>query len=120
MLSTASLSTSSGTAPGFHMPNLRARSAVGAPAVHERVGKLESAGVIRGYHAVLAARREGQEIESCYFMAGEESFPGRARVKAIGDPERHIVDPNRVRGVARTRTTIALSTKWKGRIRPAS
>jgi hypothetical protein len=41
-------------------------------------------------------------------------------VKAIGDLERLIVDLNRARRVARTRTTIALSTKWKGRIRPAS
>lgn len=117
-----------------------------APAVHERVGKLESSGVIRGYRAevepetlglsltavigivqdssgdtdsVLDALRERQEIESCYFMAGEESFLCKARVKTIGDLERLIVDLNRVKGVARTRTTVALSTKWEGRIRPA-
>ena len=72
-----------------------------APAVHERVGKLETAGVIRGYRAdvapealglgvtaiigivqdssgdtdgILAALDPQPEIESCYFMAGEESF----------------------------------------------
>lgn len=117
-----------------------------APAVHERVGKLESSGVIRGYRAdvepealglpltavigivqdssgdtdaVLEALRERHEIESCYFMAGEESFLCKARVKTIGDLERLIVELNRVKGVARTRTTIALSTKWEGRVPPA-
>ncbi|GAA4243589.1 Lrp/AsnC family transcriptional regulator [Dactylosporangium darangshiense] len=118
-----------------------------APAVHERIGKLESSGVIRGYRAevepetmgfpltavigivqdssgdaesVLEALRARQEIESCYFMAGEESFLCKARVKTIGDLERLIVELNRIKGVARTRTTIALSTKWEGRSQPAS
>src|SRR4029078_10331680 len=69
-----------------------------APAVHERVGKLEAAGVIRGYHAdvepdaiqlgvtaiiglvvnandeLLDLLRQMPEVESCYFMAGEESY----------------------------------------------
>jgi len=72
-----------------------------APAVHERVGKLEAAGTIRGYRAdvdhealglgvtaligiiedsgadtddVLAAVRAMPEVESCYFMAGVESY----------------------------------------------
>jgi Lrp/AsnC family leucine-responsive transcriptional regulator len=118
-----------------------------APAVHERVGKLETSGVIQGYHAevhpealglpltavigivqdssgdsddILIALRERQEIESCYFMAGEESFLCKARVKTIGDLERLIIDLNRVKGVARTRTAIALSTKWEGRVPPVS
>jgi Lrp/AsnC family transcriptional regulator, leucine-responsive regulatory protein len=118
-----------------------------APAVHERIGKLESSGVIRGYRAevepetlgfpltavigivqdssgdadsVLEALRARDEIESCYFMAGEESFLCKARVKTIGDLERLIMELNRVKGVARTRTTIALSTKWEGRAQPAS
>ncbi|HTJ37225.1 MAG TPA: Lrp/AsnC family transcriptional regulator [Dactylosporangium sp.] len=118
-----------------------------APAVHERIGKLESSGVIRGYRAevepetlgfpltavigivqdssgdaesVLESLRARSEIESCYFMAGEESFLCKARVKTIGDLERLIVELNRIKGVARTRTTIALSTKWEGRSQPAS
>jgi Lrp/AsnC family leucine-responsive transcriptional regulator len=117
-----------------------------APAVHERIAKLESSGVIRGYRvevepetlgfpltavigivqdssgdadSVLDALRARDEIESCYFMAGEESFLCKARVKTIGDLERLIMELNRVKGVARTRTTIALSTKWEGRVQPA-
>jgi Lrp/AsnC family transcriptional regulator, leucine-responsive regulatory protein len=116
-----------------------------APAVHERVGRLESGGVIRGYHAdvapdqiglgvtaiiaivqesesesddVIEALRELPEIESCYFIAGEFSFLVKVRVGTIGELEKLIVRLNRTRGVASTRTTIALSTKWEGRPQP--
>ena len=118
-----------------------------APAVHERVGKLESAGIIRGYHAevapdaiglgvtaligivqdssgdtedILTAVEKLPEIESCYFMAGEESFLLKARVSSIIELERLIVELNRIRGVARTRTAGALSTKWEGRPQSAA
>lgn len=117
-----------------------------APAVHERVGKLESTGVIRGYHAevtpeeiglgvtaliglaqqpgtdindVVGALQALPEIESCYFLAGEESFLLRARVGTMAELEQLIVRLSRTHGVARTRTTVALSTKWEGRPQPA-
>lgn len=113
-----------------------------APAVHERVGKLETSGVLRGYHADVdpeavglgvtaligvvqdstgdidgLLRRLGDmaEIESCYFMAGEESFLLKARVGTIAELEHLIVRLNRTAGIARTRTAVALSTKWEGR-----
>jgi Lrp/AsnC family leucine-responsive transcriptional regulator len=118
-----------------------------APAVHERVGKLETSGVLRGYHAdvdpesvglgvtaligivqdntaemdtLLGTLRDMPEIESCYFMAGEESFLLKARVGTIPELEHLIVRLNRTAGVARTRTAIALSTKWEGRAQPAN
>ncbi|TDC33719.1 Lrp/AsnC family transcriptional regulator [Micromonospora sp. 15K316] len=118
-----------------------------APAVHERVGKLEAGGVLRGYRAdvepeavglgvtaligivedsgadtddVLAAFRNMPEIESCYFMAGVESFLLKARVGTIAELEQLIVRLNRTPGVASTRTGIALSTKWENRPRPVS
>jgi Lrp/AsnC family leucine-responsive transcriptional regulator len=59
------------------------------------------------------------EIESCYFMAGEESFLLKARLGTIAELEHLIVRLNRTPGIARTRTTIALSTKWEGRPQPA-
>jgi Lrp/AsnC family transcriptional regulator, leucine-responsive regulatory protein len=117
-----------------------------APAVHERVGKLEAGGIIRGYHAdvepeaiglgvtaiigivqdsdseiddVVEALRELPEIESCYFMAGEESFLLKARVGTIAELEQLIVRLNRTRGVASTRTAIALSTRWENRPQPS-
>ncbi|GIF74277.1 Lrp/AsnC family transcriptional regulator [Asanoa siamensis] len=116
-----------------------------APAVHERVGKLESSGVIRGYRAdvdpdavglgvtaligvveesttdaddLQALLKELPEIESCYFMAGVESFLLTVRVGTIAELERLIVRLNRTPGVASTRTGIALSAKWENRPRP--
>ncbi|MEU6021065.1 MULTISPECIES: Lrp/AsnC family transcriptional regulator [unclassified Micromonospora] len=116
-----------------------------APAVHERVGKLEAGGVIRAYRAevepetiglavtalisivedsnadtddVLEAFRAIPEIESCYFMAGVESFLLKARVSTIAELEQLIVRLNRTPGVASTRTSIALSTKWENRPQP--
>ena len=102
-----------------------------APAVHERVGKLESSGVVRGYRAdvdpeaiglgvtaligivedsgadtddMLESLRVLPEIESCYFMAGVESFLLKARVGTIAELEQLIVRLNRTPGVASTRT----------------
>jgi Lrp/AsnC family transcriptional regulator, leucine-responsive regulatory protein len=116
-----------------------------APAVHERVAKLESTGVIRGYRAevtpelvglgvtaligiaqqagteiddVVAALQELPEIESCYFLAGDESFLLKVRVGTMAELEQLIVRLSRTHGVARTRTTVALSTKWEGRPQP--
>ncbi|HEX2774420.1 MAG TPA: Lrp/AsnC family transcriptional regulator [Micromonosporaceae bacterium] len=118
-----------------------------APAVHERVGKLEASRVIRAYRAdvapesiglgvtaligivedstadtddVLAALRQMPEIESCYFMAGVESFLLKARVGTIAELELLIVRLNRTAGVASTRTAVALSTKWENRPQPAA
>ncbi len=116
-----------------------------APAVHDRVGKLETTGVILGYRTVVdpdtiglgvtaligllqsdgsetdditRALYELPEIESCYYLAGEESFLIKVRVGDISELEHLIARVNRVAGVARTRTTIALSTKWENRSQP--
>ena len=112
------------------------------PATHERVAKLESSGVIRGYAALLTPEAVGlgvtafigivqdadseiddivanvsrlPEVDSCYFLAGAESFLLKVRVATIAELEQLIVRLNRIAGVASTRTTIALSTKWEGR-----
>jgi Lrp/AsnC family leucine-responsive transcriptional regulator len=113
-----------------------------SPAVHERVGKLEAAGVITGYRAIVEptalgldvtalisviesdavddtgvedALRELSEIEDCWRVAGAEGFVLKVRVRDIPALEATIVALNRIRGVARTRTTVVLSTKWEGR-----
>jgi Lrp/AsnC family leucine-responsive transcriptional regulator len=112
------------------------------PATHERVGKLESSGVIRSYAALLDPESVGlgvtafigigqgaecdmdgivkdlgefPEIDSCYFLAGSESFLLKVRVPTIAHLEQLIVRLNRIPGVASTRTTIALSTRWEAR-----
>ncbi|AOS61334.1 Lrp/AsnC family transcriptional regulator [Actinoalloteichus hymeniacidonis] len=113
-----------------------------ASAVHERVGKLESAGVITGYHAVVDPRTVGlgvtalvgiqpsdvgddeqiadalgrlAEVESCYAVAGDEAFVVKIRVATMDDLERALGRLRRIEGVARTRTTVVLSTRFEGR-----
>ena len=117
-----------------------------APAVHERVGKLEAADVITGYHAAVAPESLGYsmsaliglflgdesdpaavdgalakvpEVEDCWFVAGEESYVVKVRVADVGALERMIGTLNAVKGVSRTRTTVVLSTKFEGRVQPA-
>ena len=117
-----------------------------APAVHDRVGKLEAAGVISGYHAavqptalglgvtaligiiqsdsaehddIAAALDDVPEVESCWFLAGEESFMIMVRVADVAALEYTIGRVNRIKGVARTRTTVVLSTRWEGRAQSA-
>jgi Lrp/AsnC family leucine-responsive transcriptional regulator len=112
-----------------------------APSVHERVGKLESAGVITGYRAVVdpvavgrgvtalvgliesdsvdetgveAALQAIPAIEDCWRVAGNEAYVLKVRVPDIPSLEATISAVNRIRGVARTRTTVVLSTKWEG------
>ncbi|GAA4001328.1 Lrp/AsnC family transcriptional regulator [Allokutzneria multivorans] len=113
-----------------------------ASAVHERVGKLETAGVITGYHAmvdpsavglgvtalvgiqptdtgdddeVAAALAELPEVESCYAVAGDEAFVVKVRVATVDELERTLGRLRRIAGVARTRTTVVLSTRFEGR-----
>jgi Lrp/AsnC family leucine-responsive transcriptional regulator len=113
-----------------------------APAVHERVGKLEASGVITGYHAAIEPGALGNpmnaligvfisdsadtdeiagalsaiaSVEDCWFVAGEETFVLKVAVTDVSGLERVIRDLNAVRGVARTRTTVVLSTKFEDR-----
>ncbi|AXX34019.1 AsnC-family transcriptional regulator [Actinosynnema pretiosum subsp. pretiosum] len=113
-----------------------------ASAVHERVGKLEATGVIVGYHAVVdpssvglgvtalisihptdtaddnevaLALAELTEVESCYRVAGDESFIVKVRVPTVDELERSLGALRKIPGVARTRTTVVLSTRFEGR-----
>jgi Lrp/AsnC family leucine-responsive transcriptional regulator len=113
-----------------------------ASAVHERVGKLEASGVITGYHATVDPRAIGlgvtalvgiqptdtgvddevaqalgelSEVESCWAVAGDEAFVVKVRVSTVDDLERTLGRLRRISGVARTRTTVVLSTRFEGR-----
>lgn len=113
-----------------------------ASSVHERVGKLEAAGIITGYHAVVNPSTVGlgvtalvgiyptdtaendelafsladlPEVESCYAVAGEEAFVVKVRVSTVDDLEQTLGRLRRIPGVARTRTTVVLSTRFEGR-----
>jgi Lrp/AsnC family leucine-responsive transcriptional regulator len=116
-----------------------------ASAVHERVGKLESTGVITGYHAVVDPRTVGlgvtalvgiqlsdngeqeevatslgrqPEVESCYAVAGDEAFIVKVRVGTVDELEHTLGRLRRLEGVSRTRTTVVLSTRFEGRPNP--
>lgn len=114
-----------------------------APAVRERLERLERTGVLTGYHAVVTPaavglgvsalvgvfQREGteqdqlaerlravREIEDCWTVAGDEAFILKVRVADVDALERLLAVLRRIPGVARTRTTVVLSSRWEGRI----
>ena len=115
-----------------------------APAVQERVRKLEREGVLRGTAARVAPARVGlgvsalvglqqregvdaddiverlrevPEIEDCWFVAGVEAFVVKVRVADLDDLDRTLRVLRHVPGVTRTRTTVVLSTPFEGRAR---
>lgn len=106
------------------------------------MAKLEASGVITGYRAVIdppsvgldvtaligviesdavdelgveEAMRAMPQVEDCWRVAGSEGYVLKVRVPDIPALEATIGALNRIRGVARTRTTVVLSTKWEGR-----
>ena len=117
-----------------------------APAAHERVSKLEAAGIITGYHAAVAPESLGYAmnalvgifmkdgvdsdqlaeqlaaipaVEHCWFVAGEETFIVKIRVPDVSGMEGTIRALSLIPGVARTRTTVVLSTKFEDRVQAA-
>lgn len=114
-------------------------------AVHERVAKLESSGVIMGYRAVVAPSSIGlgvtaligiepgetstdaeviaalesmPEVESCYGVAGDEAYVVKVRVATVDQLHLFLGRLRGISGVARTRTTVVLSTWFEGRPNP--
>lgn len=112
------------------------------PSVQERVRRLEERGVLTGYRAsvapaavglgvsaligilqsdsalsedVAAALEQVSEVEDCWFVAGEENFVVKVRAVDIAALEQVVGKLRRIEGVARTRTTVVLSTRWEGR-----
>ena len=113
------------------------------PSVTERVARLEREGVVTGYHAavdpaalgrsvaalvgvhlsdtsdqdaVAVALARLEEIEDCWFVAGDESFLLKVRVPDVTALEGTLSRLRKIRGISRTRTTVVLSTKWEGRV----
>lgn len=110
-------------------------------AVHQRVKRLEQKGVIQGYGAFVDHRsiglpttafisitpfevsqpddypdrlREVKEIESCWSVAGEESYILKVRVATPADLEELLARIRQLANVS-TRTTIVLSTPYENR-----
>jgi Lrp/AsnC family leucine-responsive transcriptional regulator len=110
------------------------------PSVYARVQRLERAGVIRGYAAVLdphaigqalvafirvttAATPAGQgealferfvqkepQVLECYGVDGEDSYVLKVRTRSTRDLQRLLARIRAIRAVSRTVTTIALDT----------
>jgi len=120
-------------------PLARLGEAVGlsAPAVMERIKKLEAAGVIRGYRAILDARRLGLDITAfigviignsgaigtveqqivalddvleCHHVTGEYTLLVKVKTANTGSLERLISQIRSLDGVQRTETMVGLST----------
>ena len=113
------------------------RVGLSAPAVMERVRKLESAGVISGYHAKVDGRRLGLDITSfigvsinypkdiehflrelaerpevleCHHVTGGHTLLLKVKTKNTASLERLISRLRQVEGVTRTETMVVLST----------
>jgi Lrp/AsnC family leucine-responsive transcriptional regulator len=116
-----------------------------AASVHERVRRLEESSAITGYTATVSASALGlgvcalisiyltdsaecddvadglravAEIEDCWFVAGDEAFVIKVGVADVDALEHLLAVLWRIPGVARTRTTVVLSTRWERRRPP--
>jgi Lrp/AsnC family leucine-responsive transcriptional regulator len=110
------------------------------PAVHDRVKRLESRGFVRRYAAQLDAHRVGYELTAfvsafcapdldydafvqavqalseileIHSVAGDETFLLKVVTRSTGHLDDFLTRLKRVPGVARTRTTIVLSTPFE-------
>lgn len=117
---------------------LAASLGVTAPAAADRVRKLEERGLIQGFAAILDPRALGYsllafiavslerpkyrsallkwiqkqaEIQECHHVAGDEDFLLKVRCRDTADLERMLAQIKDQDGVARTRTTVVLSTE---------
>jgi Lrp/AsnC family transcriptional regulator, leucine-responsive regulatory protein len=108
-----------------------------APAVMERVKKLEASGVIKGYQALVDGKKVGKDITAfigvsignqrdidqfatqilryqdvleCHHVTGDESFILKVKSANTGSLEKLLGQIRSLEGVTRTVTKIVLST----------
>ena len=108
-----------------------------APAVLERIKKLEAASVITGYHAMIDSRKIGMDVTAfigvvtsdpesigqfeqqvtalanvleCHHVTGAFTFLLKVKTETTSSLERLITQIRSMEGVARTETTVVLST----------
>lgn len=121
--------------------DVAARVGLSASSVHDRVRKLEAAGVIRAYRAVVDPAAVGlhvtaliavtpldptqpddlperladfAEVEDCLSVAGEANYILKVRTRDTRDLE-ELIRKLREKAGVQTRTTIALSIPFEGR-----
>jgi Lrp/AsnC family leucine-responsive transcriptional regulator len=120
-----------------HLADIAKEVDLSSPAVMERVKKLEARGVIRGYRAVLDAKKVGKDITAfigvsvshqrhiaafasymsgqpdvleCHHVTGEESFLVKVKTANTESLEKLLGEIRSVEGVTRTVTKVVLST----------
>lgn len=119
------------------LAKLGKRVGLSAPSVLERIRKLESAGVITGYHATIDGRAVGlditvfigvslnypkdierflseigerPEVLECHHITGGPTLLLKAKTRNTASLEQLITFLRRVEGVTRTETMVVLST----------
>ena len=120
---------------------IAARAGLSPSSVHDRVRKMERAGLIRGYRAVVDPVLAGlgvaalvsvfpldpsqpdrlpamlvdfPEVEDCYSVAGHEDYVLKVRARNTADLEAFLRRLSEKGGV-QTRSTVILSTPFEGR-----
>lgn len=117
------------------------RVGLSAPSVNERIRKLEESGVIRGYTVVLDAQKLGKDItafigvfidhpdaigqferaidkveavQECHHVTGQHTFLLKVKADNTLGLEKLISKIRSIDGVARTETSVVLSTYTEG------
>ncbi len=119
------------------LKEIGAEVGLSAPSVMERVRKLESAGIIKGYHALVDARKVGLDISAfigvsistpthlsafeewvesipqvleCHHVTGGHTLLLKVKTRNTKDLEQLISRVRSMEGVASTETMVVLST----------
>ena len=109
----------------------------------ERVKKLEASGIIKGYHALVDAKKVGKDITAfigvsmghqrdidkfaaqmlqypdvleCHHVTGDESFILKVKSADTGSLEKLLGEIRSVEGVTRTVTKVVLSTAKESQV----
>jgi Lrp/AsnC family leucine-responsive transcriptional regulator len=117
--------------------------ALSAPAVMERVKKLEANGVIKGYTALVDGKTVGKDVTAfigvsignqrdldrfaaqmlhyadvleCHHVTGDESFILKVKARNTGALEKLLGEIRSVEGVTRTITKVVLSTAKESQV----
>jgi len=126
-----------------HLAEIAKEVDLSPPAVMERVKKLESRGIIKGYHALLDAKVLGKDVVAfigvsvghqryitafasnmvrqhdvleCHHVTGEESFILKVKTANTDSLERLLGEIRSMEGVTRTVTKVVLSTPKESQV----
>jgi Lrp/AsnC family leucine-responsive transcriptional regulator len=120
-----------------HLAEIAKEVDLSPPAVMERLKKLEARGIIKGYHAVVDAKKVGKDITAfigvsishqrhiesfclqmagredvleCHHVTGDESFILKVKTADTASLEKLLAEIRSMEGVSRTVTKVVLST----------